>query len=242
MKKTSIFFIVFCLPFMSISQSKNVVNSQRVFPKISATTAFEKALSAHAKKYHASGTFKWRVYEIATGPDAGGFHIIEGPGTWDEFDKRGNLGKEHMADWATNVSVLLTEKFEDAYVVYREDLSSTALTNYSNKIAITHTFFKPGYASEMESALKTLKTSWEEGKQNVAVYEISSSGQAGFNIVTRYADGLKERDPQYRLSMKSRYEKLNGAGSWGNYQDMLKKYVDHSWSEILEFRADLSSK
>jgi len=225
-----------------MAQSKNVVNSQRVFPKINSVTAFEKALASHTKKYHASGTFKWRIYVIATGPDAGGYHIVEGPGTWDEFDKRGDLGKEHMTDWATNISPLLTDRQEEAYGVFREDLSSTPLTNYSNKVAITHTYFKPGYASEMESTIKSLKTSWEEGKQNVAVYEISSSGQGGFNIVVRYADGLKERDPGYRTSMKSRYEKLNGAGSWNSYQDMLKKCVDHSWGEILEFRADLSSK
>lgn len=241
MKKLCFFFLVFSMPFMSNAQSKNVVNSQRVFPKINSTAAFEKALAAHAKKYHASGTFKWRVYKIVTGPDAGGYHIIEGPGTWDEFDKRGNLGKDHMADWANSISTLLTEKFEDSYGVFRDDLSSTALTNYSNKIAITHTYYKPGYSAELESALKTLKSSWEDGKQSIAVYEISSSGQNGFNVVTRYADGLKERDPQYRASMKSRYEKLNGAGSWSNYQDMLKKCVDHSWSEILEFQPELSS-
>lgn len=242
MKHASIFILGFCLPFMLLAQSKNVVNSRRVFPKINSIPAFEKALTAHVMKYHSNGTFKWRVYKISTGPDAGGYHIIEGPGTWDEFDKRGNLGKMHMEDWVTNVSTLLTEKFQNGYGVFRDDLSSTALTNYSNKIAVTHTFYKPGYAAEYESGLKSLKTSWEEGKQNIAVYEISSSGQAGFNIVVRYADGLKERDPQYRASMKSRYEKLNGTGSWNNFQDMLKKCVDHSWGEILEFRADLSAK
>ena len=242
MKHVLFFIIVFCLPFISMAQSKNVVNSQRVFPKISSTAAFEKALASHAKKYHSNGTFKWRVYAITTGPDAGGYHIIEGPGTWDEFDKRGDLGKEHTADWATSISSLLTEKNENAYGVFRDDLSTAALTNYSNKIAITHTFYKPGYATDYENALKSLKTSWEDGKQSIAVYEVSSSGQPGYNVVARYADGLKERDPQYRASMKSRYEKLNGTGSWNNYQDMLKKCVDHSWGEILEFRADLSPK
>jgi hypothetical protein len=241
MKKYFFVLMVASLPLFLQAQSKNVVNSQRVFPKISATAAFEKALAAHAKKYHASGTFKWRVYKIVTGPDAGGYHIIEGPGTWDEFDKRGNLGNEHMADWANNISTLLTEKFEDSYGVFREDLSSTALTNYSDKIAITHTYYKPGYSAELESALKSLKSAWEDGKQSIAVYEMSSSGQNGFNVVTRYADGLKERDPQYRASMKSRYEKINGTGSWNTYQDMLKKSVDHSWGEILEFQPALSA-
>ncbi|OIR12188.1 hypothetical protein GALL_64400 [mine drainage metagenome] len=242
MKKVTIFFVVFCLPFMVMAQSKNVMNSQRVFPKIGSTAAFEKALAAHSLKYHSSGNFKWRVYEITTGPDAGGYQILEGPCTWDEFDKRGDLGKEHMMNWATTVTPLLTEKYEDSYVTYRDDLSSTGVTNYSNKIAISHVFNKPGYYGEMEAAIKSLKSSWEDGKQNIAVYDISSSGEPGFVIVNRYADGLKERDAMYRSSMKSRYEKQNGAGSWSNYQDMLKKCIDHSWSEILEYRADLSAK
>lgn len=240
--KKIIFLLLVCIPFVLIAQTNNVVNATRIFPKATMVAAFEKALAAHVNKYHSSGKWKWRVYDIETGPDVNGYHIIEGPNSWEDFDKRGDLGKEHMDDWQTNVLPTLSEKNEEFYVVYREDLSSTAIANYADKIAINHVFYKPGYSGELEEVLKTLKPAWEAGNQNIAVYELSSSGEAGFNIVTRYKDGLKERDPSFRTSMKIRYEKINGVGAWQNYQDQIKKCVDHSWSELLEFRADLSAK
>ncbi len=39
-----------------------------MFPKADKVLDFEKALAAHAQKYH-TGDWKWRVYEIQSGPD-----------------------------------------------------------------------------------------------------------------------------------------------------------------------------
>ena len=76
MKK--IFLLLFLLPLIAIGQTKNVVSADRYFPKQAKSEAFEKAIAAHAKKYH-KGDFQWRMYYIETGPDAGGYHIVEGP-------------------------------------------------------------------------------------------------------------------------------------------------------------------
>ena len=89
-----ILFLLLALPLLGISQTKNVVSSTRVFPKVDKVAEFEKALAAHAKKYH-TGDFKWRVFEIESGPDAGGYHTTEGPLSWESIDSRGNLGAEH---------------------------------------------------------------------------------------------------------------------------------------------------
>ena len=71
------FFLFMLIPFIGISQIKNVVSTHRVFPKIDKVLEFEKALAAHAQKYH-TGDAKWRVFAIQSGPDMGGFHITEG--------------------------------------------------------------------------------------------------------------------------------------------------------------------
>ena len=70
------FFILLCLliPFAGFSQMKNVISTQRVFPKMDKVPEFEKALAAHAQKYH-TGTAHWRVFSIQSGPDMGGYHI-----------------------------------------------------------------------------------------------------------------------------------------------------------------------
>lgn len=52
-----IFLVLTALPFFSFSQEKNVISASRYFPKQDKVPAFEKALAAHAQKYH-TGTWK----------------------------------------------------------------------------------------------------------------------------------------------------------------------------------------
>ena len=229
------------MPCMAMAQEKTVVSVNRVFPKQDKVQSFERALAAHAQKYH-KGDFSWRVFTIESGPDAGGYHITEGPMTWDGIDKRGDLGAAHTADWNTTIAPLLTDRGSISYSAYRADLSSVKMTDYSDKIAITHVFPKPGYQTEMEDAIKKLKAVWDTSGQSIAVYESSSSGEPQWALVTRYKQGLKERERDFRPPMKERYEKVNGDGSWTTYQQALRTMVDHSWSELLFYKPELSSK
>ncbi|MEO5783554.1 MAG: hypothetical protein ABIQ07_09800, partial [Ginsengibacter sp.] len=70
--------VLIALPFFSLAQEKSIVNVTRYFPKSDKTPQFEKALAAHAQKYH-KGDVQWRVFTIETGPDAGGYQVVEGP-------------------------------------------------------------------------------------------------------------------------------------------------------------------
>ena len=59
-----IFLLCLLIPVIGMSQPKNVVNTNRVFPKVDKVLEFEKALATHAQKYH-TGDWKWRVFEIS---------------------------------------------------------------------------------------------------------------------------------------------------------------------------------
>ena len=236
-----IFLLCMLIPVLGLSQTKNVASANRVFPKVDKVLEFEKALTAHAQKYH-TGDWKWRVFEIQSGPDAGGYHIVEGPNTWDQIDTRGNLGTEHNNDWNKSVTIHLADRGTNSYSVFQEELSTVQLTDYSDKIDITHIFQKPGFGPELREGIKKFKKVWEESSQSVAVYQSSSSGQNQYALVTRYKQGLKERETGFRKPMKERYEGVNGEDSWDDYFDMLKTCVEKIWSELLFYRADLSSK
>jgi hypothetical protein len=229
------------IPLTGMSQQKNVINATRYFPKIDKVAEFEKALAAHAQKYH-SGDWKWRVYEIESGPDAGGYHITEGPMSWDDVDHRGNLGADHMADWNKNVAIYLTDKFESSYAVFQDSLSSVKMTAYADKINITHLFPKIGWGGKVEDLLKTLKKVWVSDGESVAVYASSSSGPGQYSIVTRYTQGLKEREANFRKPFRERYEGVNGQYAYTNYLDNVREYYNDVWSELLFYRADLSPK
>ncbi len=239
MKKMILFLIL--IPFFGVSQTKNVVSTDRIFSKADKNAEFEKALTAHSLKYH-TGNWKWRVFEIQSGPDAGGYHITEGPNSWETIDGRGIISKEHMADWDKMVAPLLSEKGSSAFATFNEELSTVQITDYAEKIIINHIFLKPGMVDKYKEELKKSKAAWNAGNESVAVYEAFASGSPQIIIVTRLKNGLKELDKGYRKPFKERYEMANGAGSWDGFLKIFAECVEKRWSEMLKFRADLSSK
>lgn len=236
-------FVMLCMliPFAGMSQTNNLISTHRVFPKVDKVLEFEKAIAAHAQKYH-KGTAHWRVFAIQSGPDAGGYHITEGPTNWEAEDARGDLGNEHNVDWNKSVAIYLTDRQSAGYSVYQDSLSTVALGDFSDKINISHVYPKMGKGDNVVSMIKKLKKTWTAAGVTVAVYASSSSGKGQYTLVTRYKQGLKERAPGFRKPFKESYESVNGEGSYAQYLKDVSDYVEESWSELLFLRADLSSK
>jgi hypothetical protein len=238
MKKMIVFLLL--IPALGMSQ-KNVVNATRVFPKADKVLEFEKALAAHAQKYH-KDDWAWRIFEIQSGPDAGGYHITEGPASWESIDTRGNLGAEHNTDWNKNVSIHLADRNSSSYSVFNDTLSTVGLTDWADKIMINHMYAKPGMIGEVLGLVRKFKPVWTAGNEKVAVYQAVGSGEPQVTTVTRLKNGLKELAPGFRKPMAERYNAANGSGSWEYYLQDYAKYVERRWSELLFYRADLSSK
>ena len=235
-----IFLICLLIPVIGLSQG-TVVSAFRVFPKIDKTLEFEKAFAAHAQKYH-TGDWKWRVLSIESGPDAGGFHVVEGPLTWDQFDKRGNLGDAHTADWAKNVMPFTADRGTSGYSEYSAELSNVAITDYTEKIIITHMFPKSGMIVQATDLVKRMKKVWQASNENVAVYRSFASGPPQIVTVARLKGGLKELAEGFRKPVAERFDAANGAGSWTQYLADYANAIESRWSELLFLRADLSSK
>jgi len=237
----NVFLLLMFIPFIGISQAKNVVSTNRVFPKVDKVLEFEKALATHAKKYH-TGDVKWRVFQIQSGPDAGGYHIVEGPKSWESEDTRGDINVEHNNDWHKNVTIYLTDKSSSGYSVYIDSLSTVAVGDYSDKVQITHVYPKLASNNKVATMLKNLKAVWAEEGASVAVYESNGSGVSQFAIARRYKQGLKEKAEGFRKPFSQTYDKVHGKGSYSLYMDNVKEYFTEIWSELLFLRNDLSSK
>ena len=198
-KMKTIFLLLMLIPFLSIGQTKNVISTNRVFPKVDKQLEFEKALGNHAQKYHV-GDVRWRVFQIQSGPDAGGYHIVEGPKTWESEDTRGDINVEHNNDWHKSVTIYLTEKGSSGYSVYIDSLSTVAVGDYSDKVQITHIYPKIGCGYRVATMLKTMKAAWAAEGSTVAVYESNGSGHNQFAVARRYKQGLKEKEVGFRKS------------------------------------------
>lgn len=238
MKKMIIF--CFLLPWFAMGQN-NVVSAFRVFPKADKSAEFEKGMAAHAQKYH-TGNWKWRVYSIESGPDYGGFHVIEGPLSWNDFDGRGNLGAEHTADWNKTVAPYITDQGKASYAEFQEDMSTVALTDFADKIVLDHMYPKPGKVMAATNMMKKFKAVWAAGSESVGVYQSAVSGAPQLTTVYRMKAGLKELSDGFRQPMKDRYETTYGAGSWDKLMAEYADCVESRWSEMLFYRKDLGSK
>ncbi|MES1225300.1 MAG: hypothetical protein ABUT20_58005, partial [Bacteroidota bacterium] len=128
------------------------------------------------------------------------------------------------------------------YSVFIDSMSTVAIGDYSDKIAITHVFPKIGWGNKIAGMIQDLKKAWAAEGSTIAVFQSSSSGHAQYAIVTRYKQGLKERASGFRKPFRSTYEGVNGANSFEDYLDIARQYVDDVWSELLLLRTDLSSK
>jgi len=235
------FLLLLLIPFIGISQAKNVISTNRVFPKVDKVLEFEKALANHAQKYH-TGDVKWRTFNIQSGPDAGGYHIVEGPKTWESEDSRGDINVAHNNDWHKSVTIFLTDRGSSGYSVYIDSLSTVAVGDYSDKVQVTHLYPKPGCGGKVLAMIRQLKKVWAADGSTVAVYESNGSGESQFALARRYKQGLKEKTEGFRKPFVETYEKLHGKGSWALFNDNVKEYVKEQWSELIFYRADLSSK
>lgn len=229
------------IPFIGFSQQKNVINVTKVFAKPEKIAEFEKALTNHAQKYH-TGDWKWRVWAIQSGPDAGGYMITEGPNTWDKLDGRADLGAEHTLDWSNSVSPLTEGQGSQAFFEFDVDLSTVELTDYADKILITHMITKPGKINSTVDMLKKMKNTWKAGNESVAVYRSVGSGDPSFIYVTRLKQGLKELAFDFRKPLKDRYDGANGQGSFDVFLKDYADAIDKRWAELVFYQPALSSK
>jgi hypothetical protein len=79
-------------------------------------------------------------------------------------------------------------------------------------------------------------------KRNCGRVPINSFGRPTANYVSSLKGGLKELDADFRKPMPERYVAANGANSWADYLKDYSNIVEKRWSELLFYRADLSSK
>lgn len=235
------FLILLLIPVLAMSQTKNIVTSNRLFSINDKAAEFEKNLANHAQKYH-TGDVKWKVWSIQSGPDAGGYMVTEGPSSWDILDGRGEISTEHTDDWVKNVLPLTEGQGQSAYSEFQPDLSTVQLTDYADKIVITHIITKPGMPLKVKGLITKLKKVWESEKVSVAVYSTAVSGDPGYIIVTRLKGGLKELTTGYRKPFPESYNAIYGAGAYDVYLKDFAESVQNRWTELLIYKPELSSK
>ena len=241
MKKLTCFMLALLFPLLAFAQSppEKTLSVYRVWVKDGHTAAFEKALLAHAKQFH-TGHWKWRVYQVMSGPDGGSYQINEGPNSWTTLDDRGDLSAAHTKHYETMITPHVAKSSPGQYFTYDDKLSTTGLGNFSTKAVISHVVVKPGRMLAYTNSLKTAKAVWEKLGRNVVIWRSFYSGQPRVIIVGRLKNGFKDFDTDNAL-FQDAYDAVNGAGSHEKYLEEVSRNVESTLGEIIEFQPALSS-
>ena len=158
------------------------------------------------------------------------------------MDKRGDLGGEHTADWNKNVAIYLTDKYASDYLMFNDSLRTVVLSNFSDKITISHWYPKIGFTNKIYDGIVDLRKGWKVGGISAAVYRTVNSGNQRYSIVYRLKNGFVDLANSGASSQKKRYETANGEDSYENYLGLLQNYTANFWSEMMTLRPELGSK
>lgn len=234
MKK--LLFLLMLLPILGIAQEKNVVVTVRVFPKLDKVQAFEKALANHHQKYH-TGVWKASVFSMLSGPDGGAYHITMGPMSWEDIDNR-NPTKEHDLDWDNNVLPLVDHMTNAGYAEYDKDMSTINVGDFVEKVTLFHIYPKVGKGAGVANIINRAKSSWIANNRSVAVYNMESSGESQYVLVTRHKNGWKEKGEK---PVKTFKESLGGDMEYNDFMDDVSANIEKTYGEMMTMRKDLSS-
>jgi hypothetical protein len=221
---------------------KETVSTFKIFPKPGQEAAFKAALASHVQKFH-TGSWRWRVNEVQSGPDQGSYMIVEGPNSWTDLDGRGDLSAEHMKDFDTNLLATsdATKNGSEMYMTYNTEVSTVSAGAFSEKTLVRHLYVKPGRLPRVMESLKTWKKTWEKRGMNVGVWTSFFSGETQLVLAIRLKNGWKDLDTDMLNAAKA-FEEIAGPKAYETAMEEIAQTVERSVDEMIEFKAELSSK
>jgi hypothetical protein len=221
---------------------KETVSTFKIFPKPGQETAFKAALAEHVQKYH-TGSWRWRVNEVMSGPDQGSYMVVEGPNSWTELDGRGDLGAEHMKHFENSLLANsdTAKNGSEMYLTYNTEVSTAAPGAFSDKTLVRHIYVKPGRLPRVIESLKTWKKTWEKRGMNVGVWSSFFSGETQLVVAIRLKQGGKDLDTDMLNAAKA-FEEVGGPKAYEAAMEEIAQTVEKSVDEMIEFKPELSSK
>jgi hypothetical protein len=246
-KSISLALLALALPVLALAQDakkqapdKGTLSSYRIWAKAGHEEALKSALTAHAAKFHT--TWKWRVYEVLSGPDAGAYMISEGPASWTDIESRGDLGAEHNKDYSTTVQPHVEKSTGDTYATYEAECSTVAGGAFSTtKVLIRHLYYKPGRSVQTVAMLRQWKQIFAKLGLNVAVWRSFYSGESQFMIADRLKKGFNDLDDE-SVNFRKAAEELFGPGAYDALLEQTTQNCTKIVDEIIEYKADIGSK
>ena len=237
-------FALLLVPLFILAQERPeepVFMNVMLTPNPAKIVEFEAGLTAHNKKYHATGANAVRVYWIASGENSGKYIWSMGPTTWAAFDESTNPSGDHAKDWNANVAPYAEAEMETTY--WKGDAKHSNFTkDFTMKnLAIFYLDMKRFKQQEFMSVLGKVTKVFKEkdADEQWGVYWNQLSNRDGKDMVwVNFFESMTwmaEDDmfPQW-------YEEVHGEGTFMEFLKEFEASTHADYQELWAFRGDLS--
>jgi hypothetical protein len=209
-------------------------------PKPGGASQLEGARKKH-NEFHKTEKDKWgiMIWEVGTGPAQGSYLSVSCGMGWKDLDRE-EFDKRDAADRAKTLSPFVGE-MHTSYYVFRQDLSTgTEAATPAKMMTVVHYFVKPSGILQFNDAIKRINAAVAQTKypsKPTRWYALANGGEGPHFVAVVDRNSFADmQGPEQTMAdmLKQAY------GADDKTLQSLREAVDHTVSELLNYRADLS--
>lgn len=210
-------------------------------PKPGADKQFEAARVKH-NEFHKSEKDKWgiAIFQVTTGPATGDYLTVTCGMTWKDMDGHEDMDKRDGEDIAKTIAPA-TASNKASYYIFRPELSTgTEDTPIAKRMSVVHYFVKPEGISAFTDSIKRINEAIAKAKypaKPTRWYSLSNGGIGPHFVAVTDRNSWADMQPPEQ-TMADMLKQTYGADD--KTMQTLRQAVDHTVSELLEYRGDLS--
>jgi len=210
-------------------------------PKPGTAKQFEEARKKH-NQFHQSEKDKnsIMIWSITAGRATGSYLTAVCGMTWKEMDGRDAFEKRDEADRQLTMAPVYAAN-QQSYYIFRQDLSNgTEAATPTKMMTATDYFIKPGGLAQFTDAIKRINAAMKQTQYPAKPsrwYQLAVGGEGPrFVVVTDRASWADMQPPEQTMAdmLKKAY------GDDDKTLQSLRDAVDHTESQLMSYRGDLS--
>jgi hypothetical protein len=199
---------------------------------------WEQGRKRHSE-FHRTQKDTWtvQVYEVLSGDAVGNFISVQPGHNWKDFDARAEFDKLDAPDVAKNMGPY-DNGGPRSFYVYRADLSRSKEGGAPSKmVTVAHYWLLPDHVSDFQDAVKAINAAIDKASYPVKPsrwYQLANGGDVPHFVLVTERAGWADLEPPAQTMQ----EALGPEGAQAI--DKLRKSTKRIYTEMLEYRADLS--
>lgn len=240
MKRIILVVMLAAIASIAVAQKNNVFWSMRINVKMDKKLEWEKKVVAFMKTNYPQ--FKFRVYNISTGPNSGEYFIALGPLSYADFDKPPVFPKGEAVMRTEEQALDAICNFTQVNHARRVDeLSALKADRKLKYTSVAQVEIKIGTWSNVEGFLKKIREARAKGgsKVDTDIFRPSMSGAVNFYTSVQYAGSMAEFEAEE--DFEAMYNAVHGKNAWYIDSNAYLENVVSVTRELRVLREDLSS-